>query len=149
MNNLINKINLCNHIGTLCTDGALMLREVRFYNSSEQTGTAHHFYSLCSSSICTGKISLFRILEYSFETRNWTCEFYQGKSLFVFSEFLLKMNWFIFNVKQCFIPSSNLAPVTFLNFGVSWVKSSLRCRSAHLKLLYLFRILICVRQGSP
>jgi len=75
------KINLCNHIGSLCTDGAPMLHEVRFYNSSEQTGTAHHFYSLCSSSIWTGKISLSRILESSFETRDCTCEFYQATGL--------------------------------------------------------------------
>ena len=77
----INKINLCNYIGLLGTDGAPMLCGVRFYNSSEQTCTVHHFYSLCSSSIWTGKISLSRILENSFETRNWTGEFYQAKGL--------------------------------------------------------------------
>jgi len=77
----INKINLCNHIGSLCTDGAPVLREVRFYNSSEQSGTTHHLYSLCSSSIWTGKKSLSRILENIYETCNWTCEFYQATGL--------------------------------------------------------------------
>jgi len=38
--------------------------------------------------------------------------------------------------------------VNFLKFGVDWAKSFLRCRSAHLKLLYLFKRLICVWQGS-
>jgi len=58
----------------------------------------------------------------------------------VVSNCFLKMNWFIFCVNQCFITNSNLATVTFLNFGLNWAKSFLRCRSMHLKLLYLFRI---------
>jgi len=37
--------------------------------------------------------------------------------------------------------------VTFPNFDVDWAKSLLRCRSAYLKLLYIFIILICVKQG--
>ena len=81
------KINLCNHIGLLRTDGAPMLHEVRLYNSSEQTGTAHHFYSLCSSSIWTGKISISRILENNFEAHDWTCEFYQATGLSVHTAF--------------------------------------------------------------
>jgi len=52
------------------TADAPMLHEVRFYNS-EQKGTAHHFYSLDFSSIWTGKISLSRIPENSFETHDW------------------------------------------------------------------------------
>jgi len=32
-----------------------MHRKVRFYNSGELTGIAHHFYPLCSSSTCTGE----------------------------------------------------------------------------------------------
>jgi len=39
--------------------------------------------------------------------------------------------------------------VTFLNFDVDWAASFLRCRSAHVNLLYLFKMLTCVRQGSP
>jgi len=39
--------------------------------------------------------------------------------------------------------------VTFPNFGLDWEKSFERRRSAHFKLLYLFKILVCVRQGSP
>jgi len=69
------KKNLCNHIGLLSRDGAPTIHEVRFYNSSEQTGTAHHFYSLCSSTIWIGKISIGKIsiskkLENRFETHN-------------------------------------------------------------------------------
>ena len=54
----------------------------------------------------------------------------------------IKMYWWIFNVEQCFIPNSYLATVTFLNFGVVWAKSFQCCRSTHLKLLYLFKILV-------
>jgi len=95
----INKINSCNHIGSLCTDGAHMLHEVGFYNSDEQTGTAHHFYSLCSSSIWTGKISLSRILETSFETRDWTCEFYQATGLSFQTAFQrwIDLSWMLIN----------------------------------------------------
>jgi len=78
MNNFYRQNKLVQSHWSLCTDGAPVLREVRFYNSSEQTGTARHFYSLCSSSICTCRLSLSRILENSFETRSWTCEFCQG-----------------------------------------------------------------------
>jgi len=41
----------------------------------------------------------------------------------VFSKCFIKMNRMIFNVKQCFIRNSNLATVTFPNFGVDWAKS--------------------------
>jgi len=37
--------------------------------------------------------------------------------------------------------------VTLLNSDVDWAKIFQRCRSAHLKLLYLFKILFCVKQG--
>jgi len=58
------------HIG-FDPGGALsMLSVVRLCNSGEQTGTAHHFYSLCSSTTCPNKLSTSRILENSFETRN-------------------------------------------------------------------------------
>jgi len=50
----------------------------------------------------------------------------------------------IFNVNQCFIPNSYVATATFVNFGVDCAKDFLRCRSAHLKLLYLFKILLSV-----
>jgi len=36
--------------------------------------------------------------------------------------------------------------VTFPNFDVDWAKSFQRCRSAHLMLLHLFEILLCVRR---
>jgi len=37
-------MNPWNHIDSLWTDGApSVLREVRFFNSGEETGTAHHF----------------------------------------------------------------------------------------------------------
>jgi len=65
----------------------------------------------------------------------------------VFSNFFSKINRFIFNVNQCFIPNSNFATVAFLNFGVDWAKRLLRCRRAHLKLLYLFRILYLCGAG--
>jgi len=45
----------------------------------------------------------------------------------------------IFNVKQCFIPNSYAATVTYPNFGVDWVKSFQRCRGAHLKVIKPFR----------
>jgi len=60
----------------------------------------------------------------------------------------VKMNSLIFNFKKWLSPSSCLATAAFLNFGVDWAKSSQRCRSAHLKLLYLFQVLTCVWQGS-
>jgi len=59
------------------------------------------------------------------------------------------MSRLIFNVKQCFIPNTYLATVTFPNFGVDWAKSFQCLRIAHLKLLYYFKVFICVRQGSP
>jgi len=132
-----NKIDSCNHICSLCTDGAPTLREVRFYNCSEQADTARHFYCLCTSLTCTCKLSLSRMLENSFEARSWTCEFYQGTGVF-FSNCLLKMIWLIFSVNKYFIPNSYLVTVTFLNLGVDWAKSVLRCLSARLKLVYLF-----------
>jgi len=34
-------------------------------------------------------------------------------------------------LKQCFIPNTYPAMVTFVYFGVDWAKSFLRCLSAH------------------
>jgi len=48
-----------------------MLREVRFHNTGEQTGTAH-FYPLCSSSTCTGEINPSKTLENTFELKKVT-----------------------------------------------------------------------------
>jgi len=38
---------------------------------------------------------------------------------------------------------------TFPYFGVDLVQNFVRCLSAHFKLLYLFQLLIYMRQGSP
>ena len=55
-NNFFNKIKSWNHVGAQCTSGALsMFREIRFYNSVEQPGIAHHFCPLCSSSTFTSE----------------------------------------------------------------------------------------------
>ena len=48
-----------------------------------------------------------------------------------------KRNGSIFNVKSRFIPNSYVATVTFRNFDVDWAMSFQRCRSTHLKLLYI------------
>jgi len=39
--------------------------------------------------------------------------------------------------------------MTVPNFGVDWAKSYQRCWNSQLKFLCLFKILSCVRQGSP
>jgi len=136
------------HIG-FDPGGALsMLSVVRLCNSGEQTGTAHHFYSLCSSTTCPNKLSTSRILENSFETRNWGCEFYQGTGLCFESAF-----WNELIDCQCW----SMLYSTFIScncdFSKFWCGLGedffLRYWSAHLKLSYLFKIPLCVRQGSP
>ena len=46
-----------NHVGSLCTDGApsMLGSKLGFGNVVKKTRIAHHIYSLCSSSTCTGK----------------------------------------------------------------------------------------------
>jgi len=51
-------------------------------------------------------------------------------------------------LRGIWIPNWYFATVTFLNFGVNRAKTFQRCRCVHLKLLHLFKILTCVRQGS-
>jgi len=72
VNNFFQQKLVWHHVGSLCTDGdPSLFREVRFYNSGEQTGTAH-FYPLCSSSTCTGEMHSSRILKNTFELKQVT-----------------------------------------------------------------------------
>ena len=144
----INNRNSWNNVGSLCTDDASsMLREVRFYNSGEQTRTAHHFYALCSSSTCTDELNPARnrILEIGFETWNW---FLSGHE-FVFSKcFNDQIDWSSRLSKALFQDIYILQPRFFYFWCWLGEKFSTLSKRA-FEIIVPFRILICVRQGSP